>query len=57
LTKAHRQVEGSHREAAWRCFDHVAPADYQKVVAAMEATLAAWLAYRDEVAAAVGLQR
>jgi pyrroloquinoline-quinone synthase len=57
LTKAHRRVEGSHREAAWRCFDHVAPADYAGVIAAMERMLAAWLAYRDEVAAAVGLTR
>jgi hypothetical protein len=57
LTKAHREVEGSHRAAAWRCFDHVAPADYANVIAAMEATLAAWLAYRDEVAAAVGLTK
>jgi pyrroloquinoline-quinone synthase len=57
LTKAHRRVEGSHRHAAWRCFDHVAPADYPTVIAAMERTLAAWLAYRDEVAAAVGLSK
>ncbi|HET9992084.1 MAG TPA: hypothetical protein VFQ65_26320, partial [Kofleriaceae bacterium] len=57
LTKAHRRVEGSHRAAAWRCFDHVAPAEYAGVIAAMERSLAAWLAYRDEVAAAVGLTR
>ena len=57
LTKAHRSVEGSHRIAAWRCFDHVGEADYAGVIAAMEATLVAWLAYRDEVAAAVGLVR
>ncbi|MEO8550198.1 MAG: iron-containing redox enzyme family protein [Kofleriaceae bacterium] len=57
LTKAHRKVEGSHRIAAWRCFDHVAPADYPTVLEAMEHMLAAWLAYRDEVAAAVGLAK
>ncbi len=57
LTKAHRAVEGSHRHAAWRCFDHVAPADYAGVIAAMDTVLAKWLAYRDEVAAAVGLVR
>jgi len=58
LTKAHRRVEGSHREAAWRCLlDHVAVSDYAGVIAAMERTLAAWIAYRDEVAAAVGLTR
>lgn len=56
LTKAHRRVEGSHRAAAWRILlDHVPPAERDRVVAAMERTLAAWLAYRDAVAAAVGL--
>jgi len=58
LTKAHRKVEGSHRAAAWRIvLDHVPPAEYDGVIAAMEATLNAWLAYRDEVAATCGLQR
>ncbi len=58
LTKAHRRVEGSHREAAWRMIlDHVPPAEYAGVIAAMERTLEAWRAYRDGVAAAVGLSR
>jgi pyrroloquinoline-quinone synthase len=58
LTKAHRQVEGSHRAAAWRILlDHVPAAERAGVLAAMEATLAAWLAYRDELAAACGLAR
>ena len=57
LTKAHRTVEGAHRHAAWRCFDHVAEADQAGVLEAMEIVLAKWLAYRDEVAAAVGLVR
>ncbi len=58
LTKAHRKVEGNHRAAAWRSvLDHVTPAERPAVVAAMEAILAAWLAYRDEVAAACGLVR
>ena len=58
LTKAHRKVEGSHRAAAWRILlDHVPVADHANVIAAMEATLAAWLAYRDEVATACGLTR
>jgi hypothetical protein len=58
LTKAHRSVEGSHRAAAWRCLlDHVPVSEYAGVVAAMERTLAAWLAYRDEVAAACGVAR
>jgi hypothetical protein len=58
LTKAHRRVEGSHREAAWRIvLDHVPAGDREGVLAAMSATLTAWLAYRDEVAAACGLTR
>jgi hypothetical protein len=58
LTKAHRKVEGSHRAAAWRIIlDHIPPAEYAGVIAAMEATMTAWLAYRDEVAATCGLQR
>jgi len=58
LTKAHRRVEGSHRAAAWRILlDHVPAAEHAGVLAAMERTLAAWLAYRDEVAAACGLTR
>jgi pyrroloquinoline-quinone synthase len=58
LTKAHRRVEGSHRAAAWRILlDHVPQADRAAVIAAMERTLAAWLAYRDEVATTCGLER
>jgi pyrroloquinoline-quinone synthase len=58
LTKAHRRVEGSHRAAAWRIIlDHVPPAERGGVIAAVDGTLAAWLAYRDEVAAACGLSR
>ncbi len=58
LTKAHRKVEGSHREAAWRIIlDHIPATEHRGVVEAMEQTLTAWLAYRDAVAAAVGLTR
>lgn len=58
LTKAHRQVEGSHRAAAWRCISrHVGEGARNNVVDAMQRALAAWLAYRDEVAAACGLTR
>lgn len=58
LTKAHRQVEGSHRAAAWNVvLGHVTPERRTAVVAAMEQTLAAWLAYRDEVSLACGLVR
>jgi hypothetical protein len=58
LTKAHRRVEGSHRAAAWRIvLDHVPAGERASVLAAMEAALGAWLAYRDELAAACGLPR
>jgi pyrroloquinoline-quinone synthase len=58
LTKAHRRVEGSHREAAWRIvLEHIPQGDRPGAIAAMDATLTAWLAYRDEVAAACGLAR
>src|SRR5688572_573314 len=58
LTKAHRKVEGSHRAAAWRIvLDFIPSSERQPVIGAMGATLSAWLAYRDEVAAACGLAR
>ncbi len=58
LTKAHRRVEGEHRAAAWRVMlDHVPAPSRGRVVDAMREALAAWLAYRDDVAAAVGLTR
>lgn len=56
LTKAHRRVEGSHRQAAWRILlDHVPAADRAGVLVAMQSTLTAWLAYRDAVATTCGL--
>ncbi|MCB9742106.1 MAG: iron-containing redox enzyme family protein [Alphaproteobacteria bacterium] len=58
LTKAHRQVEGEHRAAAWRVMlDHVPEGEREAVVAAMEEALQAWKAYRDEVAMECGLMR
>lgn len=58
LTKAHRQVEGHHRAAAWRIFEHHVPEPARRdVVDAMTRALAAWQAYRDEVATACGLTR
>jgi pyrroloquinoline-quinone synthase len=58
LTKAHRSVEGSHRQAAWRIvIDHVPVAAREGVVAAMNEALARWRDYRDEVAVACGLER
>jgi pyrroloquinoline quinone (PQQ) biosynthesis protein C len=58
LTKAHRSVEGSHRQAAWSVvLDHVGAGARDGVVAAMERSLDAWLRFRDGVAAACGLAR
>ena len=58
LTRAHRSVEGEHRAAAWRVvLDHTPPERHQAVIDAMNDALAAWLAYRDGVAAACGLTR
>jgi hypothetical protein len=58
LTKAHRRVEGSHRAAAWRAIlGHVPEPQRERVVAGMERALHAWLAYRDDVAAACGIRR
>jgi len=58
LTRAHRQVEGEHRAAAWRVLlGHVPASERVAVVDAMEATLSAWLAYRDDVALACGVRR
>ena len=58
LTKAHRQVEGDHRAAAWRILlDHVGQAARVDVVNGMREAVGRWRAYRDDVAAACGLER
>lgn len=58
LVRAHRMVEGDHRQAAWRVvLDSVDEARREIVVAAMERMLTRWLAYRDAVAEACGLSR
>ncbi|MEN9578281.1 MAG: hypothetical protein RJA70_1290 [Pseudomonadota bacterium] len=58
LTKAHRRVEGEHRNSAWKILlEYVAPASYPVVLGAMEEVLNAWLLYRDEVAEQCGLSR
>lgn len=58
LTKAHRSVEGEHREAAWRVMlDHVPEDARTEVVAAMGDAVTLWQGYRDDVAAACGLRR
>jgi pyrroloquinoline-quinone synthase len=57
LTKAHRSVEGNHRQAAWRIvLEHVPEEARPRVVGAMQRILTAWIAYRDAVAAACGLE-
>ncbi|HXF74583.1 MAG TPA: iron-containing redox enzyme family protein [Methylomirabilota bacterium] len=57
LTKAHRQVEGNHRAAAWKAIlDHVAPMRRGAIVRAMEEALGSWLLYRDEVALLCGVK-
>lgn len=58
LTKAHRSVEGNHRQAAWRIIlDHVPATARPRVVDAMARVLPAWQAYRDGVAEACGLAK
>jgi pyrroloquinoline quinone (PQQ) biosynthesis protein C len=56
LTKAHRQVEGNHRAAAWDAIlTYVSPTRRGTVVRAMNEALDHWLLYRDEVAAMCGV--
>jgi pyrroloquinoline-quinone synthase len=58
LTKAHRQVEGQHRAAAWKAIlDHVPYSVRPTVVTAMYEALHLWLRYRDQVATSCGLVR
>ena len=58
LTKAHRQVEGGHRIAAWQSIlDHVTPTRRGTVVRVMNEVLERWLTYRDGVAESCGVQR
>jgi pyrroloquinoline-quinone synthase len=58
LTKAHRSVEGNHRQAAWRIVLEYVPATAREsVIAAMHETRVAWQKYRDDVAMACGLEK
>lgn len=58
LVKAHRQVEGDHRQAAWRVvLDHTPAEERAVVVRAMEEVARHWQTYRDDVAEACGLRR
>jgi hypothetical protein len=57
LTRAHRKVEGSHRQAAWQVVLDCVPEDSRDaVIAGMKETLSAWKTYRDGVAVACGLE-
>lgn len=56
LTKAHRKVEGEHRQSAWQVLlDSVPEGARDEVIVGMKDMLSAWKAYRDEVAVACGL--
>jgi pyrroloquinoline-quinone synthase len=56
LTKAHRQVERSHRNLAWKVIpENVSPMRRGTVVRAMKEALGLWLSYRDAVASACGI--
>ncbi len=58
LTKAHRSVEGSHRQAAWHVMLEYVPENRRDgVLAAMAQALTLWRAYRDDVAHACGLTK
>jgi pyrroloquinoline-quinone synthase len=58
LTKAHRKVEGSHRQAAWHVVqDHIDDARRPAVIAAMKDALTLWQRFRDDVARACGVVR
>ncbi len=58
LVKAHRQVEGDHRLAAWRMVvDHTPEEERLAVIESMQQVRIAWLLYRDEVAYVCGLTR
>lgn len=56
LVRAHREVEGEHRKAAWRMvLDEISAPARRAVLDSLEETLSLWQSYRDGVAEAVGL--
>jgi hypothetical protein len=60
LTRAHAQVEGGHRNEAWRVvLGHVREGSHvaRAVVATCDEALARWVAYRDGVAERMGVER
>ena len=58
LTRAHRQIEGDHRAAAWEMMrKHISPESRAEVVKHVERAVDLWRCYRDEVASACGIGR
>jgi len=58
LTRAHRAVEGDHRRSAWHVvLSFVEESARPEVVSALVSVAESWRAYRDEVAAACGIER
>ena len=56
LPRAHRAVEAGHRRDAWdMVLGHAGASTEDAIAGALEEALAAWLAYRDGVARAMGL--
>ncbi len=56
LLRAHRAIEGEHRKDAWSLItNHVGREHSEAVVEAVTSALKLWLAYRDGVARAMGL--
>ncbi len=57
LVRVHRDVEGGHRDDAWRAILGYTPlALERRVVSSVRKALRLWLAYRDGVVGAMGLQ-
>ena len=57
LQRVHKKVEGGHRRDAWDGVLGNAAGHEQAVIAAVERALQLWLAYRDDVARACGIER
>jgi pyrroloquinoline quinone (PQQ) biosynthesis protein C len=58
LQRVHKRVEGGHRQDAWRMvLDHTPDKLEDRVVRSVEKALEHWLAYRDDVVQACGIER
>jgi pyrroloquinoline-quinone synthase len=57
LARAHRAVEGGHRDDAWTMVTAHAAGQEELIASAVEDALTAWLAYRDGVARKIGIAR